>query len=94
MDQQVYRVSIIIAFLKAGVLFMSLLENNGLRHTDRSHMSHLIPFILQKELAELKLEISDNSLSVIFDTTTRLGEVLVVVLRYLDAEWSIQQREG
>ena len=98
MDQQVYRVSVLTAFMKAGIplnklsCFRPLLESNGLRLTDRSHMSNLIPFVLENELAQLKSELSNKAVSIIFDGTSRLGEVLVVVLRYLDDEWNIQQR--
>lgn len=97
-EQQVYRVSVITAFLKAGIpmikpsCFRSLMEMNGLRLTDRSHMAKLIPFVLENEKTQLKLELGTKVISVVFDGSTRLGEVLVVVLRYLDDEWNIQQR--
>ena len=73
--------------------FRELLEENALRVTDRRHMSDLIPFILQEEQTRIKNEIEGKCVSVIFDGTTRLGEALAVVLRFVDEEkWVIQQR--
>ena len=31
-------------------------------------------------------------ISIIFDGTTRLGEALVIVMRYLDDQWKLCQR--
>ena len=48
-DQQVYRVKVVTAFLQAGIpmnkisCFREILEENGYRLTDRSHMAnHLL----------------------------------------------------
>jgi hypothetical protein len=63
MDQQVYRVKVVSAFLRAGVplnkviLFRDGLEENAFRLTDRSHMSNLIPFIWKEEEKRIKNEI-------------------------------------
>ena len=43
-------------------------------------MTDLIPFILGEEKSTLLEEISAQNLSVIFDGTCRLGEVLAVIL--------------
>ena len=37
-------------------------------------------------------EISGKSVSVIFDGTSRLGEALAIIIRFVDSSWSIQQR--
>ena len=95
LKQQVYRVSVLTAFLKAGMPLSKLShlpEKNGLRLTDRSHMANQIPFVLEDEKIRLKQELGTRDMSVVFDGTTRLGEVLVVVLRFLDSDWTIQQR--
>ena len=42
-------------------------------------MSDLIPFILQQEKEQIKKEISGKTISVVFDGTSRLGEVFVIV---------------
>ena len=71
--------------------FRCLLEENALRLADRRQMADLIPFVFSQEQESIKKEISNN-LSVIFDGTTRLGEAMAIVVRYIDDEWSIQQR--
>lgn len=70
MDQQVYRITVLTAFLKAGIplhkllCFRSLLEKNGIWLTDRSHMANLIPFVLENEVAQVKLELSTKDVSI------------------------------
>ena len=97
-DQQVYRVKVVSCFLRAAVPlnkmqhFRNLLEENAYRLTDRHYMSDLIPFILQQEQHCIQNEISGKDVSVIFDGTTRLGEALAIVLRYISPEWTIEQR--
>ena len=54
-------------------------------------MLDLVPFILEEERSRIKEEISGKHLSLVFDGTSRLGEVLAVVIRYIDG-WEIQQR--
>ena len=49
--------------------------------------------MLDKEKETLKTDISDgDEFSVMFDGSSRLGEVLAIVLRYIDTRWNIQQR--
>ena len=97
-SQQVYRVRVVTSFLKAGVplnkldYFRGVLEEDGLRLTDRSHMSNLVPLILEKEKQLLKEEIAGKSVSIAFDGTSRLGEAMVIVARYVTEDWSIQHR--
>ena len=40
----------------------------------------------------MKNEIADKPLSVIFDGTSRLGEVFAAVVRFVDSGWCIQQK--
>ena len=54
-------------------------------------MCDLIPLIIHKEHEQTKEEISGQQLSVIFDGTSRMGEALVIVVRFLDKGWQIQQ---
>lgn len=97
-EQRIYRVKVLSTFLKAGValnkldVFRDLLEENGLRLAGRRPMSDLIPFVLAEEKKRLREEIGDRAVSVIFDGTSRIGEALVVVLRFIDEDWSPQQR--
>ena len=55
-------------------------------------MSDLIPFILQQEQENIQNEISGRDISVIFDGSTRQGEALAIVLRFISTEWIIEQR--
>ena len=97
-DQQVYRVRVVRVFLRTAKplyklsYFRCLLEENALRLADRRQMADLIPFVFSQEQESIKKGISNKYLSVIFDGTTRLGEAMTIVVRYIDDEWSIQQR--
>ena len=95
--QRVYRVKVVRTFLSAGIAlnkipeFRDLLEEHAFRLTDRRRMSDLVPFILDQEKERLKNEIAGKPLSVVFDGTSRLGEVFAVVIRFIDSGWCIQQ---
>ena len=97
-EQQVYRVRVVSTFLKAGVplhkisKFRDLIEENAARLTDTRGMLDYIPFILSEEERHIRNEIDERSVAVIFDGTSRVGEALAILLRYVDAEWHIQQR--
>ena len=97
-DQRVYRVKVVTSFLRAGVplsklgCFRDILEEHAYRLTDRHYMSDLVPFILVEEQAKIKQEIEGKDVSVIFDGTTRLGEAMAVVVRFVSDEWEIEQR--
>ena len=95
---QVFRVKVVSAFLRAGVplnkveVFRELFEETGYRLTDRRNMHDLIPFIHKQEFERIREEINGKDVSVIFDGTTRLGEALAIVIRYVNSEWKIVQR--
>eukprot|EP00117_Sycon_ciliatum_P015160 scpid79552/ scgid6102/ len=58
--------------------------------TYSTHMAQLVPFLLQNEQSTIKKEIASAAhLTVIFDGTSRLGEALAVVLRYVDGDFNI-----
>ena len=86
-DQCVYRIKVVMAFLRAGVplnkieSFRELLEENAFCLSDRRHMSDII-----------KEENGGKDLSVIFDGTTRTGEAMGLVVQYITSDWKIQQR--
>ena len=61
----------------------NLLEN-GYRLTDPRHMLDLVLFILNQECTRIRSELQGKYLSVVFDGTTRLGEVLAVVVRFIN----------
>ena len=95
---RVYRVKVLRTFLKAGVplgkvdKFRELLEENAFRLCDSSNLRELIPFVRKQEQASLQGEINGKLVSVIFDGTTHVCEALVIVLRFIDEHWQIQQR--
>ena len=68
-----------------------ILEENALRLTDTRHMLDLVPFILEEERSRIKEEIQGKFLSLVFDGTSRFGEVLTIVVRYV-VGWDVQQR--
>ena len=96
---KVYRVKVVMAFMKSGIPMSKLncpdlrqlLEENGYSLTDTRHMLDMVPFVLGEERQRIRAELQGKYLSVVFDGTTRLGEVLAVVVRFM-SEWSIEQR--
>ena len=88
-----------MAFMKSGIPLWklecsdlrNLLEQNGYRLTDARHLLDMVPFILREERTCIRSEIQGRYLSVVFDGTSRLGEVLAVVVRFI-SDWNIEQR--
>ena len=84
-----------LPFLKAGVplnkieAFRELLEENALRLTDRRNMHDYIPFIHQEEESRVHSEIKAQN---VFDNTSRLGEALAIIIRFVSPDWRIEQR--
>ena len=93
-----YRVKVLKCFLRAAVpltkldYFRELLEESAYRLSDRRHMSDLVPLVVSQEQADIKSEVSGRQVSVVFDGTTRLGEAMAIVVRYIDDSFTIQQR--
>ena len=69
-----------------------LLEENAYRLSNSQNLRQPIPFIQQQEQIAIKREIEGKSMSVIFDGTTHVCEVMVAVIRFLDDQWQIKQR--
>lgn len=97
-SQQVYRIKVVQAFLRARVplnkmdAFRDILEENAYRLTDRRNMYDYIPFILKEEETRIRKDIDGRCLSVILDGTSRMGEALAIILRYVGDDWDLQQR--
>ena len=95
----VYRAKVVIAFMKSGISLSklecpdlrNLLEENGYRLTDPRHMLDLVTFVLNQERTHIQSELQGKYLPVVFDGTTRLGEVLAVVVRLIN-DWKVEQR--
>ena len=89
---------VVTTMLKAGVplnkvdKFRDLLEESAMSLTTSSSLRQLLPFILQNEMCHLKNEIKGKHVSVLFDGTTHVCEALVVMLRFVDNDWHVQQR--
>ena len=83
------RLKVLKTFLRATIplskldAFRDILEENAVRLTDRRHMSDLIPFLHSQEQDNIKSEIPERPLSVIFDGTTRLGEAIAIIVMIL-----------
>lgn len=54
-------------------------------------MRQLIPFILEEEFKSLAKEVKGKDVGIIFDGTTRDGEALVVLVRFV-YEWEVKVR--
>ncbi len=78
--------------MKAGIpinCFHEIFEESSFRLTSCDRLRQLIPFIHQQEQKNIKSLINGT---IIFDGTTHVCEALVIVLRFVDDNWDIQQR--
>ena len=98
-DMRLYRYELVKALLKAGIPLLKVdslrpfLEKYSHRLTSQNHLAEFIPMIRQKEIDFVKSGIAANSaFPVIFDGSTRLGEALAIIVRFIDKDWNIQQR--
>ena len=88
----------VTAFLKAGVplnrldCFREILEESAFRLTGCDNLHDYIPFVQQQEKKSVKDQINGRRVSVIFCGTTHVCEALVIVLRFVDEKWNLQQR--
>ena len=87
------------SFLSAGIPLSKIddlrpfLEKHGHRLTSSGHLSELISSILEKEKEKVKSELqSVDEVSIIFDGTTRLGDALAVVIRFIQETFKPTQR--
>jgi len=93
----VFRVKVVKTFLQAGVPrskiehFCNLIEEIGYRLTNRRFLLDSVPFILGKERIHIKHSINGQFLSVMFDSTSRSGEALTILVRFANDSWIIKQ---
>jgi len=96
-SQQIYRVKMLKAFLRADIPlnkigpFRELLEESGHRLCDRRFMNDLIPFVVKKQI-QVKDEIRNKHVGVIFDETTHVCEAIAIVLRFISDLFTVEQR--
>ncbi len=84
-DKKVYRTRVVLAFMATGIpltkldcpALRELLAKNNFCLCLSRHMMDLVPFILQEKCRRTKSKVRGKYISIIFDGTTRLGEVLV-----------------
>lgn len=69
-----------------------LLTRASMSVGDASTLRLYIPKVRDAELELLKQELADEWMCVVFDGTTRVGEVLAVVVRYCTADFRINYR--
>ena len=98
-DMRLFRFEVVESFLNGGIPLAKtdslrpVLEKHGHRLTSSSHLALLIPAVLEKEKDKLQEELKDvKEASVIFDGTARLGEALVIVIRFVQENFVPTQR--
>ena len=64
----------------------------GMSMTASTHMRQLLPSLLEQEIENIKQEVSRHLFTVIFDGTTRIGEVFAIVFRYVTNDFVITKR--
>ena len=70
----------------------TVLEEDSPALTSATNLSQLLPFILHNEIEKLKGEVQGRPVSILFDGTTHACEAMVILLRFVDDQWIIQQR--
>ena len=103
--ERAYRLEVVEEFLRAGIrigkidMLRSLLEKNGQRLTASAHLGQYISIVSKQEVGRIKNELTfpcqtgmTRNVAMIFDGSTRQGEAIAVIVRFLDDNWSIIQR--
>ena len=104
-EECAYRLEVVTEFLKAGIpiaktdMLRSLLEKNGYRLTGSSNLGQYVSMALKQEIEQIKQELEmpgqvgmARDISVIFDGSTRQGEAIAIIVRFMDNDWNITQR--
>ena len=101
-EERAYRLQVVEEFLKAGIpirkmdKLRTLLERQGYRLSHSSNMMDYVTIIYKQEIERIKAEIrqgvSTRDVSVTYDGSTRQGEAIVILVRFVDDDWNIVQR--
>ena len=77
-------------------MLQSRLEENGYRLTGSSHLGQYVAMALKQEIERIKQELEmpgrvgmTRDLSAIFDSSTRQGEAIAIIVRFVDNNWNI-----
>ena len=92
-EECAYRLEVVTEFLKAGIpiaktdMLPSLLEKNGYRLTGSSNLGQYVSMALKQEIEQIKQELEmpgqvglTRDISVIFDSSTRQGEAIAIIV--------------
>ena len=94
----IFRLNIVKSLLTDGIPLAkadglrSLLESDGLQLIASPYLGEYIPVLLVEEFKGVKNEVTGRAISVIFDGTTRFGETVAILSRYVTDDWEIKQR--
>ena len=107
-EERVYRVKVVENFLAAGIPLRKidhlrgLLEAGGHRLTKTSGMSELIPTVHAIAKKDLLVDLGlaqpgasampGHYYSVIFDGSTRQGQAIAIIVRFVNEQWETVQR--
>ena len=98
-EMRLFRFGVVESCLNGGIpigkidALRPLLEKHGHRLTSSGHLGELIPAVLEKEKDKLQEELKDvKEACVIFDGTARLGEALVIIIRFVQENFIPTQR--
>ena len=104
-EECAYRLEVVTEFLKADIpiakidMLRSLLEKNAYRLTGSSNLGQYVSMALKQEIEKIKQELEipgqvsmTRDISAILDGSTRQGEAIVIIVRFIDNEWNITQR--
>ena len=96
----VYRMSLLNAFLHSGIplsrleyaLLHDFLRDFALGAPSRSVLSNMIPCAKEHEVGTVRKELKGKELMIVFDGTTHVAEVCCIIVRWIDDDFTPQQR--
>ena len=97
-DVSLFRYRVTESFMFAGVppakidKLRTLLERSGQSLCSSSHLKMMIPKVESDEFVRIMEEVSGQLVTAIFDSTTRVGEALNILLRFCTNEFRLVQR--
>ena len=98
-EVQEFRFATVRTFMGCGVALNKLdagmgklLNRAGLSTTSSSDMRQYVPMVTEAEIEELILELRGQWVCLIFDGTTRLGEIVCLLVRFCTSDFRIVHR--